>query len=65
MATPFNDQRLLDRARPPGGLEHVGSSAGFDEEGFPLAGTHAQGMDRTDGVLAALVKHPRWVDRDM
>lgn len=64
MTTPFNDQRLLDRARPPGGLEHVGASAGFDEEGFPLAETHAR-ADRTAGVLAALVKHPRWVDRDM
>jgi hypothetical protein len=64
MATPFNDRRLLDHVRPPGGLGHVGGSADFDEEGFPLA-ENAQVIDRSDGVLAALVKHPRWVDRDM
>ena len=63
MATQFNDQRILDRARMPGGLEHV-AAAHFDEEGFPLE-AHARAVDRADGVLGALAKHPRWIDRDM
>ena len=67
MATPFNDQRVLDRARAPGGLERVAAVAHFDEAGFPV-GAHARPADRALGVLgvlAALVKHPRWIDRDM
>jgi hypothetical protein len=65
MATPFNDQRPLDRVRRPSGLEHAGARADFDEEGFALAQTRVQAVDHSDEVLAALVKHPRWVDRDM
>lgn len=63
MAAQFNDPRILDRARVPGGLEHV-AAAHFVEEGFPLE-AHARAVDRADWVLAALVKQPRWIDRDM
>lgn len=65
MATPFNDQRMLDRAPAPGGLEHVGAVTHFDEQGFPHAETRARCVSRADRVLELLVKHPRWVDRDM
>jgi len=65
MATPFNEQRLLDCARAPGSLEQLGATTHFDEEGFPLGEAHVRPVDRAHGVLAALVKHPRWVDRDM
>jgi hypothetical protein len=65
MATPFNDQWTLDRARGPSGFERVGAVTHFDEQGFPLAETAERSVEWEDGVLAALVKHPRWVDRDM
>ena len=45
MATPFNDQWALNRARAPGGLEHVGAVTHFDEQGFPLAATHERPLD--------------------
>jgi hypothetical protein len=64
MAASLNDQGGLDRARAPGGIEQVAAAAHFAEQDFPLQ-THARPMERADGVLAALVKHPRWVDRDM
>ena len=65
MGMPFDEQRMLDRARTPGGLEHLGTVTHFDEQGLVLAETDAQPLDRGDGVLAVLVKHPRWVDRDI